>query len=256
MSKDKINKAKDMVAKSYGLDGWITVERLFEKQKLTLIEFNWMVNEAMRLYCKAEAEEVIDKEEIWDKYSERIGEDIDSLQFFAGRDVITKEMFSKMMNSIAIPIQSVKEGAFSIGDVKRIFSDYSTYRNSEEMHNGKDPLEFEEWADKYLQPKEGVRDRNLAHKIMNALLDKKQVQAYRGSITDVLDVIECELGVNYQSRQCGREKEFAEWMAKRKCLIVNSPKGNGDYMWFMTKDSIGQTTSELFELFLKQNSIV
>ena len=54
--------------------------------------------------------------------------------------------------------QSVKGVGFSLEDVKRIFFDYSTYRNSEEMHNGGDPLEFEEWADKFLQAKEGNQE--------------------------------------------------------------------------------------------------
>lgn len=52
----------------------------------------------------------------------------------------------------------MEEGRFSLNDVTRIFFDYSTYRNSEEMHNEGDPLEFEEWAGKYLQPKESGRE--------------------------------------------------------------------------------------------------
>ena len=44
--------------------------------------------------------------------------------------------------------------------------------------------------------------------------------------------------------------EFAEWIAKRNTLLTSAPKyGNGDYMWFITKDSIGQTTSELYQQF-------
>lgn len=34
-------------------------------------------------------------DEIWDKYSERIDTDIDSLQFFAGKDVMTKDKYNK-----------------------------------------------------------------------------------------------------------------------------------------------------------------
>lgn len=39
-----------------------------------------------------------DPQELWDKYSERIDEDIDSLNIFAGRDVITKESFMKFLS--------------------------------------------------------------------------------------------------------------------------------------------------------------
>ena len=34
---------------------------------------------------------------------------------------------------------------FTNKEVRQIFIDYSQYRNNEEMHNGEDPLEFEDW---------------------------------------------------------------------------------------------------------------
>lgn len=39
-------------------------------------------------------------EELWDKYSEHIGEDIDSLQYFAGRIVITESNFRKLIEEL------------------------------------------------------------------------------------------------------------------------------------------------------------
>lgn len=60
--------------------------------------------------------------------------------------------------------------------------------------------------------------------------------------------------LSIQPKESGREVEFAEFISKKKYTLSSPPKyGNGDYMWFMTKDSIGVTTSELFQLFLKQN---
>lgn len=41
----------------------------------------------------------MDWDELWDKYSERIDDDIDSLQIFAGKDVITKQSFFKMLKT-------------------------------------------------------------------------------------------------------------------------------------------------------------
>lgn len=39
-------------------------------------------------------------DELWDKYSETIGEDINSLQFFSGRTVITSENYKKLISEI------------------------------------------------------------------------------------------------------------------------------------------------------------
>jgi hypothetical protein len=39
----------------------------------------------------------IDTDELWDKYSQRIDGDIDSLQYFADRDVVIKEDFYKCL---------------------------------------------------------------------------------------------------------------------------------------------------------------
>jgi len=44
-------------------------------------------------------------------------------------------------------------------------------------------------------------NRDFASKIMNALLDKKQVEAFKGSITDVLDVIEYEINGHYAKQK-------------------------------------------------------
>lgn len=106
MNTDKINKAKDAVAKEKYLLDFSAALKMYKDGNMPLIELNKIVDQAMALYHQTEME----------------------------------------------------EGRFSLNDVTRIFFDYSTYRNSEEMHNEGDPLEFEEWADKYLQPKEGGRE--------------------------------------------------------------------------------------------------
>lgn len=43
-------------------------------------------------------------DEMWDKYSERIDTDIDSLQFFAGRDVMTREQFKKCIEDFVLAV--------------------------------------------------------------------------------------------------------------------------------------------------------
>ena len=42
----------------------------------------------------------IDNDELWDKHSVSIGTDIDDLQYYAGRIMMTREEFNKMMLSI------------------------------------------------------------------------------------------------------------------------------------------------------------
>lgn len=97
------------------------------------------------------------------------------------------------------------KGGFSLDDVKRIFFDYSTYRNSEEMHNGGDPLEFEEWAEKFLQPREG------------------------------------------------REVKFAEWLRKNYRTHEIYGKDLPYNTWRQSPKVELFPTSELFQIFIKQN---
>lgn len=43
---------------------------------------------------------VLDSEELWDEFAELIDSDIDSLQYYAGRNIITQESFKKLMAKI------------------------------------------------------------------------------------------------------------------------------------------------------------
>jgi hypothetical protein len=54
------------------------------------IRIGLSLNPSLKLSEKAE--------ELWDDFSERIDSDIDSLNFFSGRDVITKEKFFKAVS--------------------------------------------------------------------------------------------------------------------------------------------------------------
>lgn len=44
-------------------------------------------------------------EELWDEFSQNIGDDIDALSYFAGRDVITEQDFHKAIEKLSAPSQ-------------------------------------------------------------------------------------------------------------------------------------------------------
>ena len=91
------------------------------------------LNYAIEMYLKhyptpPEAEPVESAEEmkqlnfddLWDDYSERIDHDIDSLQYFAGRDVITKESFKKLFAKVE-EYASLRSKGYSLEDMRKAF---------------------------------------------------------------------------------------------------------------------------------------
>lgn len=57
------------------------------------------------------------------------------------RDAYVKELKRQIKNNEQTILYSREV-------IIKIFNDYSQYRNSEEMHNGEEPLEFEQWFNK------------------------------------------------------------------------------------------------------------
>lgn len=176
MNTEKINKAKDAVGKSYGFDGWITVERLFEKRKLSLSEFNWMVNESMRLYHKTEIEEgemVTDEFDKWVVASryEWMRANAGHFMWFKrsktgiipdGCGKTTKELIEEWRKTIpvTVSVQSAKEGGF---DLKIALQEYTKFLKQNNYFSVPAKNILLGYVGEYLQtqslqPKEGGRE--------------------------------------------------------------------------------------------------
>jgi hypothetical protein len=103
--------------------------RVGRKQKRAILDSNGLEVGVFKTGSESEAQRYCDYlnqqpaqvlsdsgiEELWDKYSEYIDDDIDSLQRIAGQSVVTRNSFIKS-------IQSLKGNGFSLGDVRKSIS--------------------------------------------------------------------------------------------------------------------------------------